>query len=69
MSHVDIVELFSPENTVLTSQATLWTNQGTDSTEVNLLWWARSLKTSEVCLSRLPFAGFEEGTLFYLPSM
>ena len=30
----------------------------------SIFWWlARSLRTSEVCLSRLPSAGFKEGTL------
>lgn len=55
-------------NMVLSSQAMLWTKHGTDTTEVNLLWWTYSLKTSEVCFSQLPFAGFKEGTL-YLTSM
>lgn len=62
------VELFSPGGrcSALGQRGRL--EGGTDGTEVDLLRWAYSLRTSEVCFSQLPFAGFKEGTL-YLPSL
>lgn len=62
MSHVD--SLSSPSE----SGSQLWSNRGTDSTEVDLSWWAESLKHKQSQHLSPAFAGFKEGTqiIFHL---